>query len=83
MTIDRTTVHKRLNAIFQDVFDDENIQIIDATTSKDIEEWDSMMHITLVVAIEKEFGVTLNAANVGEMTDVGAMIDMLVGHATK
>jgi acyl carrier protein len=76
-------VRSRLNRVFQEVFDDEEIEIYNAMTARDLEEWDSLMHITLVIAVEKEFGVELNAAEVGNLVDVGAMIDLLVKRATK
>lgn len=79
----REKIKERLNRIFQEVFDDENIEIFDQMTAKDLEEWDSLMHITLVVASEKEFGLRLNAAEVGKLDNVGAMIDLLVARATK
>jgi acyl carrier protein len=74
-------LHRRLNRVFQDVFDDESIAITDGTAAKDIDEWDSLMHITLVVAIEKEFKVRLNAAEVGKLENVGGMLRLLAERA--
>ncbi|MBF0126826.1 MAG: acyl carrier protein [Magnetococcales bacterium] len=74
----RFEVMQRLNLVFQEVFDDETLQICDTTTAKDIEEWDSLEHISLIIATEMEFGVRLNAAEVGRLHDVGAMIDLLL-----
>ena len=82
MSDERSIVSKRLNSVFQDIFDDDDIEIVDETTSDDIEEWDSLMHITLVVSIEKEFGLKLNAAEVGALTNVGAMVDLLLERKT-
>ena len=78
----REEIRKRLNGVFQDVFDDETMQINEETTADDIEEWDSLLHITLVLSVEKEFGVELNASEVGKLSNVGAMIDLLVARAT-
>ena len=82
MAATRDSIRERLNLIFQDIFDDESIHIHDGTTSSDIEEWDSLMHITLVIAIEKQFDVTLNASEVGNLANVGAMIDILMQRST-
>ncbi len=79
----RESIKRRLNEIFQDVFEDDRIEISDETTAKDIDEWDSLTHVILVVAIEKEFGLRLNAAEVGKIENVGAMIDILEKRATK
>lgn len=68
-------VHERLQNVFRDVFDDDNIVINKDTVSTDIEGWDSLEHINLVCAIEDEFGIkfsmgeTVSLKNVGEMED--------------
>lgn len=77
MSEKRQSIHQRLTAVFRDVFDDEAIVLTNATTAADIAEWDSLMHISLVVAIEKEFQVRLNASEVGKLQHVGQMIDLL------
>ncbi|MGB8629839.1 MAG: acyl carrier protein [Xanthobacteraceae bacterium] len=80
---DLTGVKHKLNQVFRDVFDDDNIEIFDAMTAADIDEWDSVTHITLVLAVEKEFGVRLNAAEVGKLDNVGAMIKLLARRSAK
>ena len=79
----RSVLFSRLLNIFQEVFDDDSIELSDRTTADDIEEWDSLNHITLVLSIEKEFGVILNAAEVGSLENVGQMIDLLMTRATR
>ncbi len=74
----REEVFKRLNQIFQDVFDDESITVQDATTADDIEDWDSLEHINLVVAIEKEFDIKFNMGDVSKMKNVGEMADLIL-----
>ena len=74
----RAQVQIRLNEVFKGVFNDDDIVISDATSSKDLEDWDSLMHISLIVATEKAFGVRLNAAEVARLANVGAMIDLLI-----
>lgn len=80
---DFSSVKQKLNRVFRDVFDDDNIEIFDAMTAGDIDEWDSVTHITLVLAVEKEFGVHLNAAEVGKLDNVGAMIELLARRSAK
>ena len=50
-------IFARLNEVFRDVFDDDSIVVKPATTADDIEDWDSLEHITLISAVEKEFGM--------------------------
>ena len=75
--IDPQEVRNRLNTVFQDVFDDPSIEVRDDMTAEDIEDWDSVAHITLILSVEKEFGLRLNAAEIGKLSNVGAMIALL------
>lgn len=76
-------IYEKLNRVFQEVFDDDEIKITEGTTADDIEDWDSLMHITLVVAIEKEFSIRLNAAEVGKLKNVGEMLKLIEAKVTK
>ena len=51
----REEVFERLNKVFRDVFDDDDITVTETTTSADIDDWDSLEHINLVAAVEQEF----------------------------
>ena len=74
----REEVYAKLNPVFRDVFDDEEITVNDATTAADIEDWDSLEHINLVVAIEKCFCVKFNIGEVSSMKNVGEMVDYIL-----
>lgn len=74
----REQVYEELQEIFRDVFDDETIEINDATTAADIEEWDSLEQINLIMAIEKAFKVKFTIAEVGELQNVGEMVNAIV-----
>lgn len=73
----REEIFLRLNTVFQDVFDDESIVVNDTTTSDDIEDWDSLEHINLIVAVEQEFGIKFNMAEVTTMKNVGDMVNII------
>jgi acyl carrier protein len=75
---DRDAVVHRLTGIFQDTFDDPGIELFDAMTAADLDDWDSLQHIVLVLAIEREFALKLNPAEVGKLENVGKMIDLLL-----
>lgn len=68
---------EKIQDIFRDVFDDEELIVADSTSSDDIEEWDSLSHIQLVVAIEKAFGLKLTSKEILSWEDVGEMADAI------
>ncbi len=67
-----------LQDVFRQVFDDEDIELTESTTADDIDGWDSMMHINLIIAIEKRFGVKFAAAEIASMKAEGQNIGGLV-----
>lgn len=81
--MEKNEVYERLNAVFQDVFDDETITVNENTTSADVEEWDSLAHIDLVLAVETEFGMKFTIGEATSMKDVGEMVDIILSRATK
>jgi acyl carrier protein len=63
----------RLTEIFRDVFDDESLVLTDAMTANDVEGWDSLSHINLIVAIEKAFKIRFTTAEVTNLKNVGEL----------
>lgn len=74
----KEAIYEKLNEVFQDVFDDDSIIVNADTTADDIEDWDSLEHINLVSAVEKEFGVKFTMAQVVGMKNVGEMVDVIL-----
>ena len=70
-------IYERLNDIFQDVFDDDSISVTANTTAADIEDWDSLSHITLMAAVEDEFRMKFSMKEVVEMKNVGEMVNII------
>ena len=77
----REEIFKGLDEVFQEVFDDETIHVTDSTTADDIEDWDSLEHINLVVAIENHFNVKFNMGEVTAFKNVGEMVDKIIEKA--
>ncbi|MCF0131335.1 MAG: acyl carrier protein [Pseudobutyrivibrio sp.] len=69
---------EKLNPIFKDIFDDDDIVVTESTNSDDIEDWDSLEHINLVVAVEKAFGIKFNMGEVNSFKNVGEMVDAII-----
>ena len=77
----REKVMKTLNEIFCDVFDDDSIVLTDETNSSDIDDWDSLEQINLIVNIENEFGMVFDMAEVSDLANVGEMADLIMRKA--
>ncbi len=75
----REEVFEKLTEVFRDVFDDETIELTDTTTAEDIEEWDSLMHITLISEIEDAFDVNFSMKEVTGLHNVGELADAILG----
>ena len=68
---------KELQPIFQDVFDDEDLVVTNESNAESIEDWDSLSHIRLVVAIEKQFGIKFAFGELQGLKNVGEMITLI------
>lgn len=79
----RDEVYVKLNGVFREVFDDEDITVSDGTTADDIEGWDSLEHINLIVAVEKAFGIKFNMGEVNSFNNVGEMVDIILTRITR
>lgn len=70
-------IYGRLNEVFRDFFDDEDIDLDEETTADDIDDWDSLNHITLMAAVEDEFGIRFTMGEVSGMKNVGEMAEII------
>ncbi len=73
----REEILKRVHEVFWDVFDDDSIVITEETTAADIEDWDSLTHITLISEIEDAFDFKFGMKEVLGMANVGEMLDII------
>jgi len=70
-------IEKKLQAIFQDIFEDDQIVLFDDMNANDIEDWDSLTHIQLIVQIEKSFGIKFTTGEVASLKNVGEFIKLV------
>ena len=73
----------KLQSIFRVIFDDDSIKLYSNTTAEDIEEWDSLNQIRIILACEKEFSVKLNPREINEFVNKGEMVEHLFSKNVK
>lgn len=76
--MERSEIYDKLNEIFRDILDNDEIELQDETTANDIEEWTSLTHIQLIVEIEKAFSLRFTSEEILEWNNVGEMVDSII-----
>ncbi len=70
-------VLEKLNDIFQDILDDDSISLTPETTAHDVENWDSLNHVRLMLTVSKTFNVKFSAAEIGKLKNVGDLVTLV------
>lgn len=70
-------VWSELTKVFHEVFDDDEITLGEQTTADDIEDWDSVTHVQLIVAIEEHFGIRFKTGELTGLKNVGALVEVI------
>jgi acyl carrier protein len=74
-------IKQKLNAIFEDVFDSPGLELRADMTAADVPGWDSLTHINLILAVEREFSIRCTAAEIRELENVGALMSLVAKKA--
>ena len=75
--MDKAEILQQVNVVFIDVLDNDKIVLKNETTANDVDEWDSLNHIQLVVAIEKAFKIRFASREIQSWKNVGEMVDSI------
>jgi acyl carrier protein len=75
--MDSQAQYAQLTQVFHDVFDDDTIVVTPELTASDVDEWDSLRHIRLVAAVERRFGLSFSAAEIGRLKNVGQLVSLI------
>lgn len=75
--MDRNDLLKQVSTIFIDILDSEDLVIQEKTTADDVEEWDSLTHIQIVVAIEKHFKIRFTSKEIQSWKNISEMLDTI------
>ena len=76
--MDRQEILKLVTAVFKDTLDEDDLLLTESSTADDVEGWDSLSHVQLVVAVEKKFKVRFAAKEIQSWKNVGEMIDCIL-----
>jgi acyl carrier protein len=79
--MDEPQVYQRLSTIFQDVFDEDDIQVTPELSAKDVDGWDSLTHIRLILTVEKAFGIKFSTSEIGKLENVGGLVALIKSRA--
>jgi acyl carrier protein len=75
--MDKLQIYARLKEIFEDVFDEESITVTPELSAKDVEGWDSLAHIRLLLTVEKAFKIKFSTSEVAKLENVGELVALI------
>jgi acyl carrier protein len=75
--MDEARIYARLAEIFDDVFDEDSLEVTPELSAKDVAGWDSLAHIRLMLTIERAFKVRFSTAQIGKLGNVGDLVSLL------
>jgi acyl carrier protein len=70
-------IYNRLTTVLQEVFDDDDLVATPELSASDVEEWDSLKHIRLILSVEKAFNIRFSASDVGNLKNVGELATLI------
>jgi acyl carrier protein len=79
--MDEKQIYARLAEIFSDIFDDDLIQLTPELSAKDVDGWDSVAHIRLILTIEKAFKIKFTTTEIGKLQNVGELVALIKSRA--
>lgn len=79
--MDEPQIYTRLAQIFEDVFDEDSIEITPELSAKDVDGWDSLTHIRLILTIERAFKIKFSTSEIGKLRNVGDLVTLIKAKA--
>jgi acyl carrier protein len=75
--MDEPQIYARLARIFEEVFDEGSIEITPELSAKDVDGWDSLMHVRLLLTVEKAFKIKFTTSEIGKLKNVGDLVELI------
>ncbi len=79
--MDQTQIYARLTEIFRDLFDDDSIHLTPELSAKDVDGWDSLTHIRLILTVEKAFKIKFSTSEIAKLENVGDLVKLIEARA--
>jgi acyl carrier protein len=79
--MDAADIYAKLTTVFEDVFDDDAITLTSGLSARDVDGWDSLTHIRLIVTVEKAFKVKFSTPEIGKLENVGDLVALIKSRA--
>lgn len=79
--MDEPQIYARLDEIFQDVFDEDSIKVTPELSAKEVDGWDSLTHIRLILTVEKAFKIKFSTSEIGKLENVGDLVTLIKARA--
>ena len=79
--MEESQIYLRLREIFEDVFDDDSIEVAPQLSAKDVDGWDSLTHIRLILTVEKAFKIKFSTTEIGKLQNVGDLVALIQSRA--
>jgi acyl carrier protein len=77
LTLGRSDILLQLQGVFHETFGDDSLVITEMTSAPDIEEWDSLSNVRLMLAVEQSFGIRMKAPEIAALKHVGDLVDLV------
>jgi acyl carrier protein len=75
--VDEAQIYERLTQLFQDIFDDDSISVTPELSAKDVDGWDSVTHIRLMLTVEKAFEIKFSTSEIGNLKNTGDLVTLI------
>ncbi len=75
--MDEAQIYARLTEIFSDVFDEDSIKVTPELSAKDVDGWDSLTHIRLILTVERAFKIKVSTSEIGKLENVGDLVALI------
>ncbi len=79
--MDERLIYTQLSTIFEDVFDEDSIEVTPELSAKDVDGWDSLTHIRLILTVEKKFKIKFSTSEIGNLENVGDLVSLIKARA--